>query len=95
MLTSSEAMRSAYWGALWRVSEGLPSETEVKAAKWACQGAHRVVHATRSGMGADVEYPIHRFFVMAKQLTFVGNAATALRDLGELLTVMTTQAYSR
>ncbi len=86
----TEAMRSAYWGALWRVAEGLPSETEVKAAKyWACQGAHRVVHAAQhlhGGMGADIEYPIHRFFVMAKQLTFVsGNAATALRDLGELL----------
>jgi len=86
----TEAMRSAYWGALFKISTGLNCDTEVKAAKyWACQGAHRVVHTAQhlhGGMGSDVEYPIHRFFIMAKQLSFIsGNAATSLRDLGELL----------
>ena len=85
-----EAMRSAYWGALWRVAEGLDARAESRVAKyWACQGAHKVVHACQhlhGGIGADVEYPIHRFFIFAKQLSFIsGSSAIQLKHLGELL----------
>ena len=38
------------------------------------------------GIGADVEYPIHRFFLMAKQISFsLGNASQQLEKLGQLL----------
>lgn len=85
-----EGMRSAYWGALWRVSEGLEGEAEVRAAKyWACQGSHRVVHAAQhlhGGMGSDIEFPIHRYFIMSKQIAFLsGNGAVQLAKLGKLL----------
>lgn len=85
-----EALRSAFWGAMWRVSEGIESEAEVRAAKyWACQAGHRVTHTAQhlhGGMGSDVEYPIHRFFIMSKQISFMtGGASVQLAKLGQLL----------
>ena len=85
-----EAIRSTYWLALWRLSEGLPAEAEVRAAKWwACDGAHRVIHTAQhlhAGIGADVEYPIHRFYLWAKQLSYsLGNGSHQLEALGKLL----------
>ncbi|MEE4659834.1 MAG: acyl-CoA dehydrogenase family protein, partial [Halieaceae bacterium] len=62
-----EAIRSTYWLALWRLSEGLDARAEVRAAKWwACEAAHRVVCSAQhlhGGIGADLDYPIHRFFL--------------------------------
>ena len=85
-----EAMRSTYWLALWRLSAGLEAAAEVRAAKWwACEGAHRVVGTAQhlhGGIGADVEYPIHRFYLAAKQIAYsLGNAGTQLEELGRLL----------
>lgn len=85
-----EAMRSTYWQAMWRLSGNLRANAEVRAAKWwACQGSHRVVHATQhlhGGMGSDVEFPIHRFFLWAKHLSFMlGNGRTQIEQLGKLL----------
>lgn len=85
-----EGIRSTYWLALWRLNEGLDARAEVRAAKWwACDAAHRVVHTAQhlhGGMGADVEYPIHRFFLMAKRLSYsLGNASQQLEQLGRLL----------
>ena len=85
-----EGIRSTYWLSMWRLSEGLDARAEVRAAKWwACDAAHRVVHTAQhlhGGMGADVEYPIHRFFLMAKRISYsLGNASNQLEELGRLL----------
>ncbi|RZV50142.1 MAG: acyl-CoA dehydrogenase [Pseudomonadales bacterium] len=85
-----EAIRSTYWLALWSLSEGRDARAEVRAAKWwACDAAHRVVCTAQhlhGGMGADVEYPIHRFFLLAKQIAYsLGNASNQLEKLGKLL----------
>tara|TARA_R110002072_G_scaffold108229_8_gene235104 strand:- start:5555 stop:6367 length:813 start_codon:yes stop_codon:yes gene_type:complete len=85
-----EGIRSTYWLALWRLSEGLDARAEVHAAKWwACDAAHRVVSTSQhlhGGMGADVEFPIHRFFLMAKLVSYsLGNASQQLEKLGRLL----------
>tara|TARA_R110002049_G_scaffold66364_2_gene173251 strand:+ start:7383 stop:8534 length:1152 start_codon:yes stop_codon:yes gene_type:complete len=85
-----EGIRSTYWLALWRLSEGLDARAEVRAAKWwACDAAHRIVSSTQhmhGGIGADVEYPIHRFFLMAKMISYsLGNASQQLSALGRLL----------
>ena len=85
-----EAMRSVYWLALWRLSQGLDARLEVRAAKWwACDAAHRVVCTSQhlhGGIGADLEYSIHRFFLWAKQIAYsLGNATTQLDKLGALL----------
>ena len=85
-----EAIRSTYWLALWRLSEGLDARAEIRAAKWwACEAAHRVVCTAQhlhGGIGADVEYPIHRFFLLAKQISYsLGNGGAQLEKLGRLL----------
>ncbi|NQX89469.1 MAG: acyl-CoA/acyl-ACP dehydrogenase [Halioglobus sp.] len=85
-----EGIRSTYWLAMWRLSEGLDARAEVRIAKWwACDAAHRVVCTAQhlhGGMGADIEYPIHRFFLMAKLISYsLGNASQQLEQLGALL----------
>ena len=85
-----EGIRSTYWLALWRLSEGLDARAEVRVAKWwACDAAHRIVCSSQhmhGGIGADVEYPIHRFYLMAKQISYsLGNASQQLEQLGRLL----------
>ncbi len=85
-----EAIRSTYWLAVWRLSEDKDARAEVRAAKWwACDAAHRVVCTAQhlhGGIGSDVEFPIHRFFLWAKQVSYsLGNAGTQLEKLGQLL----------
>ncbi|MBK6511785.1 MAG: acyl-CoA/acyl-ACP dehydrogenase [Haliea sp.] len=85
-----EGIRSTYWLALWRLTEGLDARAEVRVAKWwACDAAHRVVSSSQhlhGGIGADVEYPIHRFFLLAKLISYsLGNASQQLAHLGRLL----------
>lgn len=85
-----EAIRATYWLALWRLSEGLDARLEIRAAKyWACEGAHRVVCTAQhlhGGMGADVEYPIHRFFLWSKMISYsLGGGNHQLEKLGALL----------
>ncbi len=93
-----EAMRSTYWLALWRLDSGIESAAEIRTAKWwACDGAHRVVQTAQhlhGGMGADVEYPIHRFFLWAKQISYsLGNASLQLEKLGALLAADDSQGF--
>ncbi|MFK7975157.1 MAG: acyl-CoA dehydrogenase family protein [Halioglobus sp.] len=85
-----EGIRSTYWLSLWRLSEGQDARAEVRAAKWwACDAAHRVVCTAQhlhGGIGVDVEYPIHRFYLMAKRISHsLGNANQQLEKLGALL----------
>jgi len=75
------------WQAAWRLAEGLPAREEIDIAKyWAAEGGQRVVHATQhlhGGMGADIDYPVHRYFLWVKQLenTF-GSGPQQLARLG-------------
>ena len=85
-----EAIRLTMWQAAWRVSEGLPAETEVATAKfWAADAGHRVAHTAvhvHGGMGIDMDYPVHRYFVAAKRNEFaLGGATAQLRKLGAVL----------
>ncbi|MFN8624506.1 MAG: acyl-CoA dehydrogenase family protein [Candidatus Binatia bacterium] len=85
-----EAMRSIYWEAAWRLTAGLPASAEIAAAKWwACMAGHRVAHTAQhlhGGIGADVEYPIHRYFLWAKQVELqLGGANKQLARLGAML----------
>ncbi len=85
-----EAMRSTLWQAAWRLDANLSADRELAAAKWwACRGGHEVVHTAQhlhGGTGADIDYPIHRFFLWAKQIesTF-GGASWQLARLGGMI----------
>jgi alkylation response protein AidB-like acyl-CoA dehydrogenase len=92
-----EAMRSTMWQAAWRIDAGLSAEEAAVVAKWwATRGGHEVVHTTQhlhGGMGADVDYPIHRFFLWAKQIGLsLGGEARQLQRLGDLIAARAAQA---
>jgi alkylation response protein AidB-like acyl-CoA dehydrogenase len=85
-----EAMRSTLLQAAWRVAAGLPAGPEVAAAKWwACRGGQRIAHTAQhlhGGIGADIDYPIHRFFLWSKHLDItLGGASRQLVRLGQML----------
>ncbi|WP_020671689.1 acyl-CoA dehydrogenase family protein [Amycolatopsis nigrescens] len=86
-----EAVRLTLWQAAWRLASGEPEcDAEVATAKfWAAEAGHRVAHTAvhvHGGVGIDVDYPLHRYFVAAKRNEFaLGGATAQLRGLGELL----------
>ncbi|MCB0995046.1 MAG: acyl-CoA/acyl-ACP dehydrogenase [Acidimicrobiales bacterium] len=76
--------------AAWLLDEGLPASDAVAAAKWwSAEAGQRVVHATQhlhGGMGADIDYPVHRYFLWVKQLeNTLGGASAQLARLGSAL----------
>ncbi|HUO37618.1 MAG TPA: acyl-CoA dehydrogenase family protein [Mycobacterium sp.] len=76
--------------AAWRLSENLPADVEVAtAAFWAAEGGHRVAHTTvhvHGGVGIDIDHPVHRYFLAAKQAEFaLGSATGQLRRIGREL----------
>jgi len=85
-----DAIRSTLWKAAWMVSEGRPATKEIAAAKWwASLGGHRVVHTMlhlHGGVGGDIDYPAHRYFLWAKQIgATLGGANQQLERIGKLL----------
>ena len=76
--------------ASWRLSEDLPADAEVAtAAFWAAEAGHRVAHTAvhvHGGVGIDMDHPVHRYFITAKQTEFaLGGATAALRVIGREL----------
>lgn len=85
-----EALRSTLWQAAWRLEQGLPPGNAVAAAAWwTSEAGHRVGHACQhlhGGAGADVEYPIHRYYLWAQQARLcVGGSERILAGFGERL----------
>jgi acyl-CoA dehydrogenase len=86
----AQAVELTMLQAAWRVAAGVPAAREVAIAKyWAAAGGQRVVHAAQhlhGGMGVDRDYPLHRYFLLAKQLElFLGGATRQLQHLGRRL----------
>lgn len=87
---ATEAMRTTMWQAAWRLANGLDADDAVLVAKWwAADGGQRVVHITQhlhGGMGADIDYPVHRYFLWGKQLSdTLGGASATLARLGRVI----------
>ncbi len=87
-----DAMRVTLWQAVTSVEDGEPAAADRAAlvAKWWCdQAGLDVVHRTQhvhGGIGVDVDYPVHRYFLWGKQISStLGGAAATLEDLGQLL----------
>ena len=74
-------LRMSLQQALWRLSDGLPSPTQVAStAIWACDAGHRVAHTTvhvHGGVGIDLDGEAHRYFANAKVNEFLLGGATA------------------
>jgi alkylation response protein AidB-like acyl-CoA dehydrogenase len=83
-----EAMRWTMWQAAWRVAEGLPCEREAAIARfWASEAGPRIASTAQhvhGGIGVDLDYPIHRYFLWTKQLELTFGATPVHLDrLGE------------
>lgn len=83
-----EAMRSTMWQAAWRLDNGDSAEKVAAVAKWwACIGGHRVSHTCQhlhGGIGADIDYPIHRHFLRLKHIAMtLGGSNEQLARLGQ------------
>ena len=86
-----EAVRLTMWQAAWLLASGGEGEraagTAVATAKfWAADAGHRVAHTAvhvHGGLGIDMSYPVHRYFVAAKHHEFaLGGATAQLRRIG-------------
>ena len=85
-----EAIRVTAWNAAWLIDEGFDAAEAVRVAKWqASERGQRVVHATQhlhGGMGADISYPMHRYFLWCKQIELMlGGPSIQLAALGAIL----------
>lgn len=88
----TEAIRVTTQRAAWLLDQGREEEAvaAVLVAKfWASRGGLRAVHATQhlhGGIGADVSYPIHRYFLWGRQAAFsLGGAHQVASELGDVL----------
>ena len=85
-----EAMRWVTWRAAWKLAQGLPAGRETTVAKfWAADGGARIASAVQhlhGGIGVDLDYPIHRYFLWSKALELgLGGAMPHLASLGREL----------
>jgi len=83
----SEAIRLTTWQAAWRLATERPASTEVAIAKFfASEAAHRVVYAAQhlhGGIGVDIDYPLHRYYLWSKQCELtLGSGTRQLARLG-------------
>ena len=76
--------------AVWLLDQELPAGKEVAVAKfYASDAGQRIVRAAahlHGGMGVSREYPLHRYYIWAKQLELtLGSGTRQLAALGRLL----------
>jgi alkylation response protein AidB-like acyl-CoA dehydrogenase len=82
-----EAMRWVTWRTAWKLAQGLPATRETMVAKfWCAEGGSRVVNSAQhlhGGIGVDLDYPVHRYFLWSKALEIsLGSASPQLARLG-------------
>lgn len=82
-----EAIRLSTWSLAFRLSEGLAADEEVLIAKfWASEGGQHVAVAAQhlhGGIGVDIDYPLHRYFIWSKHIELtLGSASHQLARLG-------------
>ena len=85
-----KGLRLTLTQAAWRVSEDVPADIDVaSAAFWAADAGHRVAHTivhVHGGVGVDTDHPVHRYFLVAKDIEFaLGGATGQLRRIGREL----------
>jgi 3-oxocholest-4-en-26-oyl-CoA dehydrogenase beta subunit len=94
-----EALRSVSLRARWALQEECAAPAEVLAAKWwTAHAGHRVSHAVQhvhGGLGADLEYPIHAFFLRATELgSALGTGSAVLARIGAELAAGRVPAFT-
>jgi alkylation response protein AidB-like acyl-CoA dehydrogenase len=92
-----EGMRWTTWQAVWRLSAGQPADDDIAVAKyWAGEGGHFTTYAAQhlhGGIGLDVDYPLHRYYLWSKQIEFtLGSSTQHLARLGAAMADAAPQA---
>jgi 3-oxocholest-4-en-26-oyl-CoA dehydrogenase beta subunit len=83
----TQGIQFTAWQACWRLDEGLVADDELDIAKfWAAEAGSRVADAAQhlhGGIGVDTDYPLHRYYRLAKHLELtMGGRTERLRRLG-------------
>ncbi len=83
----TQGIQFTAWQAAWRLDEGVDSADELDIAKfWAAEAGSRVADAAQhlhGGIGVDTDYPLHRYYRLAKHLELtLGGRTERLRRLG-------------
>jgi alkylation response protein AidB-like acyl-CoA dehydrogenase len=91
----SRAIEAVAMQAAWSIDAQTDGEqvdatlSALTAAWWASEAGQRCVHLTQhlhGGMGADITYPVHRYFLHGKQIELMCGAASSLLEaLGDAL----------
>ena len=87
---TTEAQRSTVVNAAWRLDQGLDASRDaLVTAYWAGEGAQKVVLAAQhlhGGLGADVDHPVHRYFLWGMQhADTLGATSAHLARLGSII----------
>jgi 3-oxocholest-4-en-26-oyl-CoA dehydrogenase beta subunit len=87
-----DAMRWTTYEAALALAAGEEGEEQVAVAKWwAAEGGHRVLSIAldlHGGLGVDLDYPIHRYFLHGKQAQLAfGGSGPQLERLWQALEV--------
>lgn len=85
-----ESLRSVYWRALDDIESGVDFSVAAAVAKyWVAEAGHQAAHTVlhlHGGIGQDLDYPIHRYFLFAKQCErYLGGADEVSALLGKQL----------
>ena len=85
-----DAIRVTLWQAVTALADGDAVDRAVLVATWwAGQAGLDVVHRVQhlhGGIGVDVDYPVHRYFLWGRQVAHtLGGPSAALADLGDVL----------
>ncbi|MBA3654628.1 MAG: acyl-CoA dehydrogenase, partial [Actinobacteria bacterium] len=77
-----QAITVATWSALWKLSECSEQAADALAiAKfWVSDGGQRIAYACQhlhGGIGVDTDYPLHRYFLWAKELDVMLGSTSA------------------
>lgn len=88
-----EALRLTALEAAWRLARDLPVEEHVPVAKyWAAEGGQFAAYACQhlhGGVGVDVDYPLHRYFMWAIQNEHdLGSARHQLERIGQRIAAL-------
>jgi len=74
-----ELLRTAQWQLAWQIDRGLPAMQAARLAKFqASEAGHIIGHTVQhyhGGTGADLTYPIHRYFLWCTALDLAGGGA--------------------
>ena len=83
-----QAIRLSLLRAVHCLAQGQDAEEPVAVAKfWASEGGNRITYAAQhlhGGIGIDLDYPLHRYYLWARQLSMtLGGATRQLVRIGE------------